>query len=425
MKNMFYGWWVVLASFLTLFVCIGIGFFSFPVFLKAISDDTMWGVDKLSWAGAISSLAAGVATPVVGYVVDRHGARAVMLPGALCTSISFLLMGKVASIDQMYVLFLFSGLGLSMTTILPTQALVSRWFVRKRGRAMGLVTMGGALGGMVMMPVTTLLIEALGWRDAYGTLGIIIAVVALPLIVFVIRSTPASMGLQVDGESAKASAEIDAAPSVEESGYELRSALRTRSFWLILCASFFGVFAGAGFGLHIINFLSKSDLTLRNATLVWSATTGVSIAGRFLFGYLAENRQKRYFAFGADVVRTASVLLLVLFALGMMPLSMAVAQLVLLYGLFVGCSAVMAPLLISETFGVKSFGKIMGAIGIPYTIGMALGQIVGGSLYSRYDSYVVAFSVFAAAIFLAGIFLVLARPVFMLDGAPVSEENSA
>jgi MFS family permease len=423
MNRIFYGWWVTLASFFTLFVCIGIGFFSFPVFLKPIADDTLWGVDKLSWAGAISSLAAGIATPAVGYVVDRYGSRAVMLPGAVCASASFLLMGRVSSIYQMYFLFLIFGLGLAMTTMLPTQTLVSRWFERKRGRAMGLLTMGGALGGMLWMPAVNWLIESLGWRDAYGVLGIIIAAVSLPLILFVIRSTPASMGLQVDGESDQFLE--TAASDAEETGYDLAEVVRTRSFWLILCASFFGVFAGSGFGLHIIKFLSESGLTARKATLVWSLTTGVSIAGRFLFGYLAEKRQKRYFASFANLVRVASILLLVLFALGRVPLSVAVVQFMLLYGLFVGCNAVMAPLLLGETFGVKSFGKIMGAIGIPYTIGMALGQVVGGYLYTASQSYTAAFTVFAVSLLLAGIAIAFARPLFLLEGATAAAEDPA
>ena len=427
MKNIFYGWWVVLASFLTLFVCVGIGFQSLPVFLGPIAADTSWGVDKLSIAGAIMALAAGFATPAVGYAVDRFGARAVMIPGAILITGSFLLLGKVASINQMYFLFLFFGAGLAMTTILPTQTLVSLWFAKKRGRAMGIVSMGAGLGVVVCLPIMNRLVETLGWRDAYSVLGIIVAVVLLPSVVFLIRSSPASMGLQVDGASDPSSEagtpEAEAPSPPEESGYELREAFRTSSFWLILGATFFGVFAGGGFGFHIILSLSESGLTRGNAALAWSATMGVSIAGRILFGYLSEKRQKRYFAFGADIARTVSVLLLVLFALGVIPLGAAVVQLAVLYGLFLGCNAVMAPLLISETFGVKSFGKIMGAIGIPYTIGMALGQVVGGRLYSLYGNYVVAFSVFAAGILIAGILLVLARPVFLLDGEPAAKEN--
>ena len=405
-----------------LFVFVGIGFQSLPVFLEHIAADTSWGVDKLSTAGAILALAAGFATPAVGYAVDRFGARAVMIPGAILISGSFLMLGRIASINQMYALFLVFGVGLAMTTILPTQALISRWFERKRGRAMGLVSLGGGLGAVVWMPIMNRMVETLGWRDAYSVLGIIVAGVSLPSVLFLIRSSPASMGLRVDGESDLSSEtgtpEAEAPNPTEETGYDLREALKTSSFWLIFGATFFGVFAGGGFGLHIIRFLSNSGLTSEKAVLAWAATLGVSLAGRVLFGYLSENRQKRYFVFGADVVRTASILLLVLFALGIVPLGAAVVQLAVLYGLFIGCSAVMAPLILSETFGVKSFGKIMGVIGIPYTIGMALGQVVGGQLYKLYGNYIVAFSVFAAALLLAGILLVFTKPLFLLDGSP-------
>jgi len=424
MKKIFYGWWVAIASFLTLFVCIGIGFFSLPVFLKPIAEDTLWGVDRVSVAGAISALAAGFATPAVGYVVDRFGARAPMLPGVALVAASYVLLARITSVGQMYILFLVSGIGMALATIIPTQTLVSRWFHRKRGRVMGFVTVGGGLGGMVWMPIVNRLIENLGWRGAYQVLGIIIAVVSIPIIVFVIRSTPASMGLSADGEDEAVDEGEEAGP-VEESGYDLPTTLRTRSFWLIFCASFFGVFAGTGFGLHVITFLSESGLTLGKATIAWSATIGVSIVGHFLFGLISEKYQKRFFASAANFVRMVSIVNLVLFALGVIPLGAAIAQLAILYGLFVGCNAVMSPLLLAETFGVKAFGKIMGMLGIPFTIGMALGQIAGGYLRGHYGNYNVAFAVFAFGLLISGVAIGLAKPLFLLEGRVAPVEESA
>ncbi len=414
-RGIYYGWWIVVAAFCTLFVCAGIGFFSFPVFLKFIETDMGWDRDTLSKAVAISALAAGFSTPAVGYVVDRYGPRAVMLLGAAVLSASFVLLGQITTIYQLYVLFLGIGIGMAATTIIPCQTLVSRWFERRRGRAMGIVTVANGLGGIVWMPVSNSLIEAKGWRSAYEILGIIIAAVSLPLIWFIIRSSPRSMGLALDGEQGPSPEATTHILSEGEAGYSVREALRTASFWLIFSATFFGIFSIGGFGTHVVAFLSDSGLSSSFAAAVWSVTLGVSIGGRFLFGFLSEKFEKRYFAFAANVARTLSLLLLMLFALQMAPRVAAVVQLVVVYGLALGCSAVINPLLVSETFGVKAFGKLMGLLGIAYTIGMALGPWLGGHLFVSQSNYIIAFGVYAAAFLVAGVAIAFAKPCFLLD----------
>jgi sugar phosphate permease len=417
---MYYGWWVVAGASCILFVCGGIGFATFPVFLKIIASDTGWSRGSLSGAGALMALSAGFFSPAIGYAFDRFSARAVMLPGAILVSAGFLLLGNITSVVQLYLLFMTIGIGMSATTMLPTQTLVSRWFDRRRGRAMGILTSAGGVGGMVWIPVATYLIESTGWRNAYEIFGIIVAVVSLPFIWFVIRTSPQSMGLAIEGRSSSegenATAESDA-PAADEgmSGYGVSQAIRATSFWLIVCAVFMVAIAGAGFGLHIIAFLSDSGFSAEEAGWIWTLTIGVSIGGRFLFGRVSENYQKRYFAASANLSRTLSLAVLVLFALGIVPPVVAVVQLIIIYGLAVGCNNVLNPLLMGETFGVKSFGKLMGMLGIPFTIGMALGQVTGGYLFDSLGNYKIAFTIFALAFAFAGISISFARPNFLLD----------
>jgi hypothetical protein len=234
------------------------------------------------------------------------------------------------------------------------------------------------------------------------------------------------MGLKLDGEDASSvddgSHDAGASPS-EESGFTLREALRTRSMWLIFGATFFVMVPSAGFGLHIISFLTDSGLSPDKAAFVWSFTLGISIGGRFFFGWISERFQKRYFASAANVVRAFSVILLVLFSFKLLPPVLAIAQLALLYGLANGCNAVMNPLLVSETFGVKSFGKLMGMLGIPFTLGMALGQIAGGYLYEWKENYVIAFAIFALSFVCAGISISFAKPLFLLETRSAAEEG--
>lgn len=425
-KKIYYGWWIVLAAFWTLFICAGIGFSTLAVFLKFIDADMHWGRGVISTAGALAALAAGFTAPLVGYIIDRHGPRVVMIPGTLILSVSFFLLGRVGAPYQLYLLYSGVGIGMAATTLLPAQTLISRWFEKKRGRAMGVISVAAGLGGVVWIPVSTRLVEAVGWRGAYGVLGMIVACASLPFIIFLIRPSPASMGLKLDGEndSSVDDGSHDAgAPPLGESGFTLREALRTRSFWLIICATLFVMVPSAGFGLHILSFLTDSGLSPDKAAFVWSFTLGISIGGRFFFGWISERFQKRYFASAANVVRAFSVILLVLFSFKLLPPVLAIAQLALLYGLANGCNAVMNPLLVSETFGVKSFGKLMGMLGIPFTLGMALGQIAGGYLYEWKENYVIAFAIFALSFICAGTAVSFAKPLFLLETRSAAEEG--
>ncbi len=234
------------------------------------------------------------------------------------------------------------------------------------------------------------------------------------------------MGLPMDGLDAAPEKE-DSGPEVKdgEPGYSTGEAIRTKSFLLILVSIFCLTFASSGFGLHAINFFIESGLPSDRATYVWTATFAISIAGRFFFGYISERFQKRYMASTANVVRATSVALLVLFSFKMLPAPVAIVQLVILYGLGNACNAVMNPLIVSETFGVKAFGKVRGLIGIPYTIGMALGQVAGGLLYDWKQDYTIAFGAFALSFILAGTAISFARPLFLLESRVARSQDAA
>jgi MFS family permease len=237
------------------------------------------------------------------------------------------------------------------------------------------------------------------------------------------------MGLTVDGETKSSD---DAEPSVDkdgaaakEDGYSLREALKTPSLWLIACATFFVAIPASGFGLHVIAFLTDSGLSSLGAAYSWGATLAASICGRIFFGWISEQFQKRYFFATASAVRGFSMLLLVLFSFKMLPPALAIIQLALLYGFGNGCTAVMNPLIIGETFGVRSFGKIMGVIGIPFTIGMAVGQVAAGKFYVMMNDYTSIFVIFAISFMCAGTAISFAKPLFLFKTRESSAQKSA
>ncbi len=110
LKKIYYGWWIVLAAFWTLFICAGIGFSTLAVFLKFIDAEMHWGRGVISTAGALAALAAGFTAPLVGYIIDRYGPRAAMIPGVVVLSASFFLLREVVSPRQLYLLYLVANI---------------------------------------------------------------------------------------------------------------------------------------------------------------------------------------------------------------------------------------------------------------------------------------------------------------------------
>jgi MFS family permease len=279
------------------------------------------------------------------------------------------------------------------------------------------------------MPLSSNMIESYGWRRSYVMLGVLMGIISIPLIFLIIRNSPRSMGLELDGHGDSLPDSDASADKVNNTGnetdYSLRDAFRTNTFWLIIIATFCVVFASSGFGLHVIAFLSDNGLPMTRAATIWAAAQGVSIAARFLFGYLSERYQKRYFAAAANFSRLICIGILLLFALALAPLAVAVVLLVVVYGAGMGCNAVTNPLLISESFGVKNFAKIMGVLGIPYTLGMALGIYAGGKLFVLQGNYLLAFSVFAATFLLAAIAIFFAKPCMLLEKLEAQKERVA
>ncbi|GAF98589.1 unnamed protein product, partial [marine sediment metagenome] len=232
--NIFYGWRIVAVGFVSLLFAGGIGYYTFSAFIIPISDDFGWSRAEISLAMTVASLV-GLAAPLVGTWVDRYGARRVMAAGALITGGAFALIGFSTSIWYFYAFYFFMALGQLGALNIPIARVVSSWFDKKRGLAIGITLSGFGIGGLTMLPLASYLISVLGWRMAYHILGLIILIVLAPLSMLVIRERPAEMDLSPDG---KTSDEMRTkTPLTDElqasATWTLSSALRTKAFWLI------------------------------------------------------------------------------------------------------------------------------------------------------------------------------------------------
>ncbi len=204
-STIFYGWWVVLASGVGLAMHFGpIIVATFGVFLKPLSQEFGWNRTQISLAFSLATLGITVAVPLVGRLVDRFGARRVILPAVLLFGLSVLSLSFLsAHLWHFYAIYLLIGVVGSGTTPVPYAKVLSRWFDRRRGLALGLAIAVSGLGGMLMPSVAQALIAAVGWRHTYVLLGLMAMGVAIPVVGLLLKETPQMMGLEPDGETVR------------------------------------------------------------------------------------------------------------------------------------------------------------------------------------------------------------------------------
>jgi len=404
--SIFYGWWIVAVGILSLLLAGGIGIYTFGAFFTPLIDEFGWSRGQLSLAMTIASLV-GLFGPMVGTWVDRYGARRVMAIGALIAGGAIALLGLTTSIWYFYGISLLMALGLVAILNIPVAAAVSNWFVERRGLAIGITLTGFGLGGLAMIPLASYLIATLGWRMAYHLLGLLICIVLIPLSLFVIRHRPEEKGLLPDGKTPE---ESKTSPSVVEDEHDrestLKGALRTKAFWLIAGALSLA-FIGAGSVIaHVIPFFQDMGIPPQTAATILGLTTGVSILGRVAAGYIADRMSVKYVALFFLLLQIAGLLLL----LGTSSMAM-VWFFVVVFGLAIGGMFALEPLLISEYFGLASFGAIYGGIWVFVSIGFAGGAPLAGYIFDVTGSYDLAFILFIASTLVAMALLLFLKHV--------------
>jgi MFS family permease len=173
--KVFYGWWVVLAAGVGLCVHVApILVFTLGVFLKSLSQEFSWSRAQISLAVSFATLGMTVAVPFLGRLVDRFGARRVILPAALLLGLGVISLSLLpAQLWLFYALFLAMGMVGSGTTPVPYSKVISHWFNHRRGLALGLAAVGSPVGGFIMPSLAQVLITAVGWRQTYVLLGLL------------------------------------------------------------------------------------------------------------------------------------------------------------------------------------------------------------------------------------------------------------
>jgi MFS family permease len=376
----FYGWVIVYICFVSIFMMGATTFWGIPVFVVPMSDDTGW-----SHGGIIGGLAARMivgasAGLLVGHFADRRwGAARLLLVGVSIDSLALFSLRWVESPLQFILVYGVVG-GIGNTGMRLVQAtLIPKWFVGRRGTAVGFAANGGGVSALIMVPITAFLIDQFGWRDAWGFMGAIMAVLLIPLVPLAVRA-PEDLGLLPDnGVQPVRRGGVTAA---DERSYRLSEVLYTWQFWLLMLAALFGMYSLQTHTVVMVPYFKEIGFSSGQAAAGLSVYGGFSIGLRFVWGWLADRFTVRK-AITVQAVLTAIGALILLQVGGAASLYIAMAY----QGMMLSGYPPLQILLWPEFFGRTHIGSIVGLTQFFVTIAGAIGPVVAGVVYDQTGSY--------------------------------------
>jgi len=388
--RIFYGYYLVAVTFVLMALFNGCGVFVFSLFVKPLEASLGWGRGQVMAGFTIFYAMVGIASPLVGRFVDRHGVRPVIPIGALLMSLGFLLVSRMSVLPLFYLGYAIVGTGAAAMGPVPCSAVMSNWFKRRRGTAIGLMSAGIGAGGMVMAPFIGFMLSQFDWRAAYLSMAILITAISVPLVLWTIRTRPAEMGLYPDGDAAPDASIEQSSLAAERQGLTLKQALSTPAFWLIGLAFFCSNFANMGTIQSSAPFLEDIGYPTSMAASALGAIGLGSGSGKILFGWLCDRiRASLACAIGIAMQLTA-VLMLLATVRPDSPIIVIWAYAILL-GLGVGAWLPTLSMLASTSFGLLFYGAVFGALNLCQSLGTAAGPLVAGTVHDVTGTYYWAF----------------------------------
>ncbi len=394
-SKIFHGWWIILVAAIGLSMGYGpIVTFTFGVFFKPLSQEFGWSRAQVSLAFSLSLLIMSFVFPFIGRLVDRFGARRVIVPSVLLFGfglISFSLLS--ATLWHLYAIYLILGIVGGGTAPVPYSNVISHWFDQRRGLALGLAMVGLGLSTFIMPSLAQTLIVTGGWRQAYLVIGLMVMVVAIPVVALFPKETPHLLGLAPDGRTVSSTA---VGPDSHKEGMSLPEAWRTDTFWLMVSAFFLMSASVHGCLIHLVPLLTDRGVSAQDAALATSLLGGALLLGRVGAGYLLD----RFFASAVAVCffcgTTLGFILLWSEVTGVLAFAAA-----FLVGLGIGAEGDIIAYLVSRYFGLRAFGEIYGYAFAAFTLGGVVGPLLMGVGFDRTGSYGLVLSAFVVATLVA------------------------
>jgi len=392
--KIFYGWWIVaVITIMTFFM----GAAPFAIVLKQIMEQFNTGRGLVSLSISIASIVGGVTGIFVGRLVQHHRVKPLVIYGSIGSGVSSILLGLANNLAAFYAFSFLAGLAMGFAGAITMFTVLSKWFNRHWGAAVGITQAGGAVGSLLIRPLVGLIAENIGWRPTYFFAGALTLLVTVPLIIFVLKESPQSMGLLPDGDKpgdAKRPAEARPAaptsPARTAGGAGLGTYLKKPALWLMGLSFAVLAVGDAGVTQHEVSFITDMQISATIAASALGFTMGISGISRIASGWLSDRISSRY----------VSIFFLIIEIIGMFILMHAnnmsrVWLFVIVYGLGTGAAGTLLPIMIRDIFGSADFSVIFGFINALFTGGGAIGVPMAGFIFDATGSYARVFVIVA------------------------------
>jgi sugar phosphate permease len=381
-RPIFRGWWILVAAIVSMMVGSGVSFWSLGLYISPLEEEFGWSRAQVSLGFSVGFAVAGLSGPAIGRIIDMQGARRSIVFGSIGTAMSYLLIATTDNLWQWFTYMSVNAFCRQFMFFIPFQALISRWFDRRRGVALGFFGSGFSLGGLLLLPVMGLVIDSVGWRGGFVFSAVAVAVVFVPVGLFVVRNAPADVGEVADGD--RRSPGVGAEPvAAELEGVPLSAALRMPLFWLLgsaLALFLFGIF---GLMVHQVPLFESLGVSRRTAAAIVAIASGAGIPSRLAFSFAADRMQR---------FEGAAICMALLLCAAMLVLlidSSAIGIGLFLFLVLVGRSGgpLLEAMILTRTFGVRYFATLLGALVVMETVGQILSPWIAGAIFDATGSY--------------------------------------
>jgi len=401
--KIFYGWAITGLVFLNLGMAYGAQY-SFGVLFPAMIEEFKWNRQSLAGAFSLYAFLYSFLGIILGRWIDRFGPRVVLTAGSVCLGMGIGLISQVRAPWHLYVVYgLLASWGMSAAYMTANPTIV-KWFVEKRGMALGIAQSGLGIGIVFIPPLTGTLIGVFGWRHTCIILGAMVFAVLFTTSFFLIGH-PEKVGLLPDGRRVDGPGRENLQKILNEVSWSAAEALRTRSFW-VLTALFFCTWLMVFLPLvHLVIFTLDIGLSRNVAFVALSFLGGSSTVGRLVMGYTSDwMGRKRTLGLNLTlqiftwvwIMYTDSTWMLIVFAV--------------FYGFSYGGVSAVFPAIVGDYFGRLKAASVIGAIFTIAGVAAAFGPIVGGIIYDLTKSYQLAFLLGAVTNLFSLLLLFLSQP---------------
>ena len=409
--GLFYGWYMVAATWIMIFLS---GSVAVSIFFKPMLEDFGWNRATLSSVQSVAMIIFTIASPLLGRLIDRFGPKVMILTCVGTQVLSRVINGMASSVWHLYLARLFYGIN-----VLPSsQILISKWFIRKRGVALGIFSTGIPIGTIVLTPVSQYLILTWGWRMTMFFWAAVAFCVMFPLAL-IIKNNPEDKGYGPNGQSPDGSLTTDSSASNGDDALgsqkkikdvrDIFEVLKDGAFWYLSMSHFI---CGSGCGImmtHIVAFpidIGYSDMV--GASLV-SVQGLLNLVGLLVTGPLSDRVPRKKVLALCHFLRSFSFVTIVIFillgggSLWLLYVSMA------LFGFGWFTTSPLAAGLVVDLFGSSRMGTILGMVTSCHILGMAIGAYAGGVIFDSTGSYDLVFLIQGPLEFLAAIFVLFIK----------------